>query len=145
MILINNTKISETVTADRTFVCCFLHDDNSYMCFVHQVKPEKKLYQILITNSNEMLVQNRDIEEYNLYWYALYTICQSKNPNSKEIRMITNNLIPIEWKLVDSAQFVNEDFNSCIREGLLDRFKGATCEIVSNPEKLSEIDGNTEC
>lgn len=144
MILIDKTRISEKVTADGTFVCCFLHDDSSYMCFVHLVKPEKKLYQIIITNSNEMLVENKKIEKYDLYWHALNTICRRKNPNSKELRELTDSLIPVDWKLVDSAQFVNEYFNSCIRKFLLEIFKGSTCDIVSNPEELSEIDGNAE-
>lgn len=144
MIFIDNTKTLEKATADKPFVCCFLHDDNSYMCFVHQVEPKKKLYQIIITAVNESHEQTREIEEYNLYMHTLDSICRTKKPNSKEFRVMTSNLIPVEWKLVDSSRFVNEDFNSYIRKFLLDRFRATICEIVSNQEDLSEIDGDAE-
>lgn len=142
MICIDNTPIEEKATAEEPFVCCFLSSSNSYKCFVHVISPSKQLFEFVIDDNKDPAVT--EIIDYKKYWNMLNTLCKMKECNTKESRMMLDDIIPIEWQMVDSARFDNENKLSHIREFLLDKLGGHYCEFRPLDKCLGAIDGEQE-
>lgn len=142
MIQIDNNRISETVCADKPFVCCFINDNNTYKCFVHTVSPSKKLYEIEVDDKG-VVGEPKELD-YNVCWCMLSDLCQSETPNSKQFRYEHAIKLPLEWKLVDSSMLYDENMVLPIKEFLLGKLEGELCEFKTLPDCLGYIDGEIE-
>ena len=141
MILIDNKVIAENIAiADKSFVCCFCKGD-AYKCIVHTAQ-NKNLFELIVAVEKEAIV--RELTEYDIWFHGLDTLCKSKSPNSEEVRLLINNLIPVEWNMVKSSLFCNETLVSQVRDFLLSKLGGKSCEIKLVSDSLGVIDGNSE-